>query len=78
MKSVRDEAIIQLIRSRLDQDKLTGGETIYVTLENGDVILIGWCDHEEQKIAAERIVLGTYGVTNVISRIRVRKLKWLI
>jgi osmotically-inducible protein OsmY len=78
MSTVRDEAIIQLVRSRLDQDKLTGGETIYVTLENGDVILIGWCDREEQKIAAERIVKGTYGVTNVISRIRVRKLKWLI
>ncbi|MEN6358049.1 MAG: BON domain-containing protein [Armatimonadota bacterium] len=75
MRTIRDEALIQLVQSRLNQNRLTGGETIYVTLENGNVILVGWCDHEEQKIAAERIVSGTFGVTHVVSRIRIRKIR---
>ncbi|MCE5198702.1 MAG: BON domain-containing protein [Armatimonadota bacterium] len=74
MKTVREEAIIQLIQSRLSQDRLTAGETIFVTLEDGDVVLIGWCDTEKQRIAALRIVTGTYGVRRVIDRIRVRRL----
>ncbi|MHB9037183.1 MAG: BON domain-containing protein [Armatimonadota bacterium] len=75
MKTVREEAIIQLVQSRLNQDRLTSGETIYVTLQNGDVLLVGWCDREEQIAAAERIVMGTFGVTRVVSRLRIRKLR---
>lgn len=75
MKDIREEAIIQLVQARLNQNKLTGGETIYVTLEEDSIVLIGSCDREEQKIAAETIVSGTCGVTKYISRIKVRKIK---
>ncbi|MCE5315063.1 MAG: BON domain-containing protein [Armatimonadota bacterium] len=75
MKTVREEAIIQLVQQRLNQNKLTSGETIYVTFQNGDVLLVGWCDYEEQKIAAERIVSGTYGVVRVVSQLKIRRLK---
>jgi osmotically-inducible protein OsmY len=75
MKDIREEAIIQLVQSRLNQNRLTSGETIYVTLEEGSLVLVGSCDREEQKIAAETIVSGLYGITEFVSKIRVRKIK---
>ena len=74
MNTVRDEAIVQLIRSRLHADLRTGGQTIDVTVIDDDIILVGICDTEEQRQIAVQIVQGTYSVRTVIDRIHVRRI----
>lgn len=74
MKTLREEAIYQLLMNKLNQNSITNGETIDVTVVDGDVFLIGWCDREEQKIAAMQIARGTYGVRAVVDNVRVRRL----
>lgn len=73
MKTLRQEAIIQILRSRLCSDQRTCGQTIDVVISNGDVELLGFCDSEEQKAAAEMIAGGTSGVRVVTDRLKVRK-----
>lgn len=74
MRTVRDEAIVQLIRSRLDADRRTGGQTIDVTIVDDEIVLVGECDSEEQRQIAVQIVSGMYGVRTVVNRIRVRRI----
>ena len=74
MKTLREEAITQMIQAKLNENRNTNGQTIDVTVTESDVFLIGWCDSEEQKIAAERIARGTYGVRTVVDRVRVRRI----
>lgn len=74
MKTLRDEAITQLILTRLSQDQRTYGQTIDVSVADGEIALIGWCDSEDQKIAASMIAQGTYGVRSVVDNVRVRQL----
>lgn len=73
-RTVKEEALIQLILSRLNQNRLTSGQTIDVVVVDGEVNLVGWCDTEEEKLAAEQIVRGTYGVRTVTVSIRVRRI----
>lgn len=78
MFTLRKEAIIQSVIARLNADFRTGGQTIDVVMANGDVILVGWCDNDEQRNAAIMITSGTCGVKEVIDRIQVRALKFSI
>ncbi|MCL5105109.1 MAG: BON domain-containing protein [Armatimonadetes bacterium] len=75
MKTLRDEAVTQLIVSRLNSDLRTGGQTIDVYVSNGDIFLVGTCDSEDQRAAAEMIARGTCGAHVVVDNIRVRKLR---
>lgn len=72
MQSLRDQAIAAIVRSRLDEDRDTGGQTIDVTVADGDLFLVGYCDSVDQRISAVRIAKGTCGVKTVIDKIRVR------
>lgn len=75
MQTFIEEAIAQSIRQKLSEDQRTCGQTIDVIVTNGDIFLVGWCDNEEEKLAAEFIVEGTYGVHSVIDNIRVRRIR---
>ncbi len=73
MKTLRQEAIVQILRSRLCSDQRTCGQTIDVVVRDDDVELLGVCDSEEQKAVAGMIAHGTWGVRAVTDRIEVRK-----
>ena len=72
MHKLRDKAITDIVRSRLSEDQDTSGQTIDVTVTEGDLFLVGWCDSADQKISAVRIAKGAHGVRTVINNIRVR------
>ncbi len=75
MKTLREEAITQMIQAKLNENKNTSGQTIDVSVTESEVFLVGWCDYEEQKAVAEQIVRGTYGVRAVVDRVRVRRFR---
>ena len=75
MQKLKDQAITDIVRSRLSEDQDTSGQTIDVTVTEGDLFLVGWCDSTDQKISAVRIAKGTHGVRTVINDIRVRSLR---
>jgi osmotically-inducible protein OsmY len=72
MTTTREEAIIQLLRSRLSGDRRTAGDTIDVLIENGKVFLEGACDNAQTVEVARMIVEGTCGVGQVVDHLRVR------
>ncbi len=72
MQTLRDQAITVIVRSRLDGDRDTGGQTIDVTVADGDLFLIGYCDSVDQRVSAIRIAKGTHGVKTVTDQIRIR------
>ena len=74
MYTVREEALVQIITSKLNDNRTTCGQTIDVIVTGNEITLVGWCDSEEQRKTAEMIVLGTYSVREVIDNIRVRRL----
>jgi len=74
MKTLREEAIAQMVLNRLREDQRTCGQTIDVTVVDGDIFLVGYCDTEEQRLAAEMLARGAYGGKSVVDRIRVRRI----
>jgi len=74
MQTFRDQVISQIVRARLGEDQDTCGQTIDVSVADGDLFLIGSCDSESQRISAIRIAKGAYGVRTVIDQIRVRRM----
>lgn len=78
MALVRDEAMIQLIKAKLGADLRTGGQTIEARVADGEVVLIGYTDSEEQRSVAEMIVAGTCGTHRVVNTIQVRRLRQAI
>ena len=71
--SLKEEALAQLLKSRLSSDMRTCGQTIEVFVANDDIILVGICDTDEQEEVARMIALGTCGVRHVTVNIRVRR-----
>lgn len=69
---VREQVICGLIRTRLAEDRRTGGQPIDVLVANGDVYLLGQVDTEDQRLAAELIIRGLVGVRQVVDRVVVR------
>jgi len=72
MRTLREEAIAQLVISRLSRDLRTSGQTIDVSVQDGELHLLGSCDSQAQKAAATMIALGTHGVRKVSDRLLVR------
>jgi len=68
-----DEALSQLIRKRLQEDRRTAGATVDVTCSDGSICLLGYVDTEEQKDAAVFLVHGLTGVRSVTDQIIVRQ-----
>lgn len=78
MKTVREEALIQLITARLSQDQRISGQPIEVIVEHEEVLLVGSCDTEDQRLIAESIVRGMGGVRTIVVNIRVRPVRaWI-
>ncbi len=73
LNALRDQAIAQLVASRLRDDQSTCDQTIDVIVVGGQILLVGCCDTLKQKVDAQRIALGTCGVSSVIDNIRVRR-----
>jgi osmotically-inducible protein OsmY len=42
---------------------------------DGEILLLGSCDSNDQKAAAEMIALGTYGVRKVTDMLEVRRIR---
>lgn len=74
MQTLREQALAEIVKARLSGDQDTCGQTIDVSVADGDLFLIGWCDSEDQKISAVRIAKGACGVRTVIDNIRVRRI----
>ncbi len=74
MDALRDHVITEIVKARLSEDQETCGQTIDVSVAEGDLFLIGYCDSEKQKISAVRIAKGIYGVRAVIDQIRIRRI----
>lgn len=72
MKTLREQAIAQLVIAKLSENRKTGGQTIDVSVVENDVVLVGWCDSEDQRVVAEQIAEGTCGVRSVVDKVRVR------
>lgn len=72
MKTLREQAIAQMVIAKLSENRRTSGQTIDVAVNEGDVMLLGWCDSEDQRLIAAEITAGTYGVRSVIDKVRVR------
>lgn len=73
MNTVRQEAILQILRARLASDQRTCGQTIDIVVIDDSVELVGVCDSEEQRSVARMIALGTYGVSVVNDKLQVRR-----
>jgi len=73
MDTLRDQVITEIVKARLGEDQDTCGQTIDVSVADGDLFLVGWCDSEKQRVSAVRIAKGAYGVRAVIDKIRVRR-----
>jgi osmotically-inducible protein OsmY len=74
MRTLREEAIAQLVLSRLSRDLRTSGQTIDVSIQDGELLLLGSCDSQAQRAAARMIALGTHGVRRVTDRLLVREI----
>lgn len=74
MMNIREEALLQIITSKLGENCITCGQTIEVVVVGNEITLVGWCDSEEQRTTAEMVVLGTCGVRGVVDKIQVRRL----
>ncbi|MDO8586765.1 MAG: BON domain-containing protein [Armatimonadota bacterium] len=69
---IREQVMAGLIRTRLCEDRRTGGQPIDVLVANGDVYLLGQVDSEDQRMAAETIVRGLVGVRQIVDKVVVR------
>lgn len=74
MRTLKEEALVQLVEAKLKDNCFTCDQTIDAIVSGCDITLVGWCDSEEQKKTAEMIVEGTYGVHKVIDNVQVRRL----
>ena len=67
-----DEALGQMIRQRLLQDKRTAGLTVDVCCSNGCICLVGHVDSRAQKDAALFLIEGLPGVRSVSDQMIIR------
>ena len=69
---VREQVMAGLIRTRLGEDRRTCGQPIDVLVADGDVYLLGHCDNDDQREAAETIIEGLVGVRQIVDNIQIR------
>lgn len=72
MPTVKDEAVVQIIRARLREDMRTGDQMLEVHIIDGTVVIVGYCDTVEQKAVALSIAKGICGVGKVADLIKIR------
>ena len=72
--SIKDEALAASVRSALSQDKRLGSQPIMVRAAEGEILLKGRVDSEEQKELALLVSQGVPGVRYVrIDELTVRE-----
>ena len=71
--STRQLAIIQVITQRLAADTRLAGLPIYADVVDGQIVIRGTCDSEEQRHIIRELVQGIAGV-KCVEHIRVRPL----
>lgn len=69
---VREQMLAGMVRTRLAEDKRTGGQPIDVLVTDGDIYLLGQVDTDDQRIAAEMIVKGLVGVRRIVDNVVIR------
>ena len=62
----QDEALAQMVRHAISQDKRIGGQPIMVRAANGEIALKGLVDSQEQRELAVLVAQGIPGVRHVI------------
>ncbi|MBI2842445.1 MAG: BON domain-containing protein [Armatimonadetes bacterium] len=72
MPMIFDEAMGQIIRERLMQDRRTAGLTVEICCNDGCICLVGQADSVEQRDAAIFLIEGLTGVRSVMDQIVVR------
>jgi len=70
--SLQNEALMNIIRSRLTGDSRIAALMIDIGCAEGFVVLRGVVDSEEQRDIVVRLVTGLIGVRNVIDQLKVR------
>lgn len=63
--SIQDEALTAMVRNAIAQDKRIGGQAIAVRVAQGEVLLKGIVDIEEQRELALLVARGIAGVRGV-------------
>ena len=72
--TIQDEALSGKVRDALARDKRTGGQAIAVRVAQGEVLLKGIVDSEDQRDLAVLVARGIPGVRHVnADELRVRE-----
>lgn len=61
----QDEALAQMVRHAISQDKRIGGQPIMVRAANGEIALKGWVNTPKQRELARLVAQGIPGVRQV-------------
>ena len=69
---VREHVMAGIVRTRLGEDRRTGGQPIDVLVADGDIYLLGHVDSDDQRQAANLIVTGIVGVRQIVDHLVVR------
>ena len=70
---MENQALVELIRSRLAQDNRIAAMMIDISCSEGYVSLVGTVDTSDQKTVALELVIGMIGVRNVKDELQIRK-----
>ena len=74
MVSIQDEALAEMVRQALMNDKRIGGQAIAARVTDGEVFLKGIVDTEEQRELALMVIGGIAGVRHInTDELRVRE-----
>ena len=74
-KDLSDDAISDMVRRKLANDRDVKGGTLTVDVKQGVVTVSGAVTQEKQKARAEKIVRKTSGVKQVVNKIVVRPVR---
>jgi osmotically-inducible protein OsmY len=74
-KDISDDAISDMVRRKLANDRDVKGGTLTVEVKQGVVTVSGAVSQEKQKTRAEKLIRKTTGVKQVVNRIEVRPVR---
>jgi hyperosmotically inducible periplasmic protein len=74
-KDLSDDAVYDMVRRKLANDRDIKGGTLKVDVKNGTVTLAGSVESEKFKQKAEKIARKTAGVKHVVNNITVRTVR---
>lgn len=74
-KDLSDDAVTDMVRRKLANDRDVKGGALVVDVKNGVVTITGAVVQEKQKQKAEKIARKTAGVKQVVNRIAVRPVR---